>query len=291
MKINGLNVKHEFNDEPSLEIWFKAFLDEWPERVTPQSLEVAKNLAKPIVDAYKQAEEYEIPIQKLKQDIDGNVILPEGTLLHATPPFLDKEKTIIDYEKLSSIGEKGLISLGMLDEEAYGWDQEVPLQVSFHRCSKSQTVEEKIREICALERIKSCGDIFFIVDVHNEGLKKLLSFDISMVRKDIDEGNGYRTEDDNFLAYRLKKYPEGIETETEKQTLGFLLNAGRPISEGPLYSYIPVAVPSKYITGIVLPLKLEKNENLIEFLSDNFCNATIISSDGKVINPLDREIS
>ena len=291
MRINGLNVKKEYDAEPSVETWFKAFLGNWPGAPTTKDLETAKNMAQSIIDAYKQTEEYEGPISKLKQDTNDNIILPEGTLLHATPPFLDKEN-VIDYDKLSSIGKIGLISLGMLDEEADEWDQEVPLQVSFHRCTKSLTCEEKMQEICRLNKRKILYDIFFIVDVHNDGIKKLLSFNISTITDDdVDHWNGYRTEKNKFLAYRLKKYPEGIKTETEKQALGFLLDATRPPSNNPFYAYIPIAVPSKYITGIILPKQLENNENLINFLNKNFSNATLISSSGKAIDTLEREVS
>lgn len=291
MRINGLNVKKDFDSEPSVETWFKAFFDNWSVTLTAKDFETVKDMAQSIIDAYKQAEEYEGPISKLKKDVNGNIILPEGTLLHATPPFLDEGK-IIDYGKLSSIGKIGLISLGMLEEDAYKDDQEVPLQVSFHRCSKSLTCEEKMQEICRLNRGKTFNDIFLIVDVHNDGIKKLLAFNITIFTDDdVDYGNGYRTEDDKFLAYRLKKYPEEIKTETEKQALGFLLNTTRPPSHNPFYAYIPIAVPSKYITGIVLPKQLENNENLINFLNKNFSNATLISSSGKEIDTLEREIS
>ena len=291
MRINGLNVKKEYDAEPSVETWFKAFLGNWPGAPTTKDLETAKNMAQSIIDAYKQTEEYEGPISKLKQDTNDNIILPEGTLLHATPPFLDKEN-VIDYDKLSSIGKIGLISLGMLDEEADEWDQEVPLQVSFHRCSKPLTCEEKMQEICRLNKLKEISDIYFIVDVYNDGIKKLLSFNISTITDDdVDYWNGYRTEKNRFLAYRLKKYPEGIKTETEKQALGFLLDATRPPSCNLFYAYIPISVPSKYITGIILPKQLENNENLINFLNKNFSNATLISSSGKVIDTLEREIS
>lgn len=291
MRINGLNVKKEFDGDPSVETWFKAFLNNSTGNLTAQDNETVNGMAQSIIDAYKQAEEYEGPISKLKKDVNGNIILPEGTLLHATPPFIDKEK-IIDYEKLSSISKNGLISLGMLDEDADRDDQEVPLQVSFHRCSKSLTCEEKMQEICRLNGLKTCGDIYFIVDVHNDGIKKLLSFNISTITDDdVDYWNGYRTEKNKFLAYRLKKYPEGIKTETEKQALGFLLDATRPPSNNPFYAYIPIAVPSKYITGIILPKQLENNENLINFLNKNFSNATLISSSGKAIDTLEREIS
>ena len=50
-------------------------------------------------------------------------------------------------------------------------------------------------------------------------------------------------------------------------------------------------MPSKYITGIVLPKQLENNENLINFLNKNFSNATLISSSGKAIDELERETS
>lgn len=291
MRINGLNVKKDFDSEPSVETWLKAFLDNWPRNLTAQDFETANDMAQSIIDAYKQAEEYKGPISKLKKDVNGNIILPEGTLLHATPPFLDEGK-IIDYDKLSSIGKIGLISLGMLDEYADRYDQEVPLQVSFHRCSKSLTCEEKMQEICRLNGGKTFGDIYFIVDVHNDGIKKLLSFNISIfTNDDVDHGNVYRTENDKFFAYRLKKYPEGIKTETEKQALGFLLDATRPPSNNPFYAYIPIAVPSKYITGIVLPKQLENNENLINFLNKNFSNSTLISSSGKAIDALERETS
>lgn len=290
MRINGLNVKKEYDAEPNVETWFKAFFDNGP-YLTAKDFETVKDMSQSIIDAYKQAEEYEGPIPKLKKDVNGNVILPEGTLLHATPPFLDKEK-IIDYDKLSSIGKIGLISLGMLDEEAYEWDQEVPLQVSFHRCSKSLTCEEKMQEICRLNKLKNLYDIYFIVDVHNDGIKKLLSFNISTITDDdVDYENGYRTEKNKFLAYRLKKYPEEIKTETEKQALGFLLDATSPPSCNLFYAYIPISVPSKYITGIVLPKQLENNVNLINFLNKNFSNATLISSSGKAIDTLERETS
>lgn len=178
MKINGINVKTEFDSEANLELWVKSFIDSWPAKKSQQNLQIARDIAKPIIEAYKKADEYEGPISKLQEDIDGNVILPEGTIFHATPPFLDKQKTIIDYDKLSSIGKTGLISLGMLGEDACGWDSEVPLQVSFHRCNKSQTVEEKMKEICRSHETDELYDIFFIIDVQNDGIKKLLSFDI-----------------------------------------------------------------------------------------------------------------
>ncbi len=293
MRINGVNVQTEFNGEPNVETWVKAFLKLRPAYLTTKELETAKDIAHSIIDTYKQAEDYKGPIPKLKKDVNGNIMLPEGTLLHATPPFLDKERTNIDYEKLSSIGKIGLISLGMLEEEAREWDQEVPLQVSFHKCSKSQDVKQKMNEICKLAKIEDFYDIFFIIDVHNDGIKKLLSFDISRYTgDDIDYGNGYRTENDGFLAYRLKKYPEEIKIETEKQALGYLLNVGREaVYIGQCFNYIPIAVPSKYITGIVLPKDLENNKNLINFLNKNFSNSTLISSSGKAIDALERETS
>lgn len=103
----------------------------------------------------------------------------------------------------------------------------------------------------------------------------------------MDIGKGYRTPNDQFFAYRLKKYPEEIKTETEKQALGFLIDAGRPICNGSDFAYIPIAVPSKYIIGIVLPKELENDGELIDFLNKNFCNATLISSSGKVIDFLE----
>ena len=297
MKINGLNVNKEFDSEPSLETWFKAFLDNSPvgaRALTVEEMQMLTAMAQTIIDAYKHAEEYEGPITKLKKDDNGNIILPEGTLLHATPP-LDEEKKI-DYGKLSSIGKTGLISLGMLTEDAYGWDQEVPLQASFHRCKHTMTCEEKLQEICRLNKIEECGNILFIVDVHNDGLKKLLSFNITLVEdfaedENIDRGNSYKIRGDTRLAIRLKKYPTEIESEMAKMALGYLLDACRPPSHSLYYSYLPIAVPSKYIVGIILPKKVEHNETLMDFLSKHFKNAILISSRGKEMKPLDRGLS
>ena len=287
MKINGLNVQNEYAIGPSIEVWLKAFND----CGAGVSFQMTNELAQPIIKAYQQSEAYTGPISKLKTDKDGNVILPEGALLHFTKPFADKEKTTIDYDKFTSISKTGLISLGMLDEDAYGWDSEVPLQASFHRCAKTQTVAEKLKYVCELNDVNNFYDIALIIDVCNDGLKKLLSYDISDVRQDVDIGNSYKTEKDKFYAFRLKKYPQGIQTETEKQALGYLLDASHPIKQGPNFAYIPIAVPSKYIVGIVLPKQVENNENLRNFLSDTFNNATIISSSGKTIKPLESEFA
>ena len=58
MKINGLNVKKDFDSEPSVETWFKAFFDNGP-YLTAKDFETVKDMAQSIIDAYKQAEEYE----------------------------------------------------------------------------------------------------------------------------------------------------------------------------------------------------------------------------------------
>lgn len=45
MRINGLNVKKEYDAEPSVETWFKAFFGNWPVAPTTKDLETAKNMA------------------------------------------------------------------------------------------------------------------------------------------------------------------------------------------------------------------------------------------------------
>lgn len=173
----------------------------------------------------------------------------------------------------------------MLDEESYEWDNEVPLQASFHRCSKTQTLKEKVNEICNSNKISELHDILLIIDTQNKGLKKLLSFDISSIRGDVDIGNSYRN-NDKFLAFRLKKYPKEFKSENKKIALGCLLDVGRPICEGSNYAYIPIAVPSKYIVGVVLPKKLENDENFVEFLYKTYPNADVLTSTGNVLNPI-----
>lgn len=95
MRINGLNVKKDFDSEPSVETWLKAFLDNWPRNLTAQDFETANDMAQSIIDAYKQAEEYKGPISKLKKMLMGILYCQKAhfcTLLHL---FLMKEKLLI----------------------------------------------------------------------------------------------------------------------------------------------------------------------------------------------------
>lgn len=281
MKINGINVDAEFGD-PSLNNWIDNVRAGELRRLSLISPELVDEIVKSFIDAYTEAKNFQPQPCNFSVDEAGKIILPKGCLLHLTPIKSGKQT---NYGKLQSIKEKGLLSLSLF-EEGDDWDNEVPLQVSFHRCAKQQTIPEKYKAICERSHQEKVFDLGVIINTESEGIQKLLDFDTSghRLNNNIDIGNGFKNPQTNeFYAYRLKKYPKTINTEAQKRALGFLILRSRPIVDGDDFAYLPIAVPPQYIAGFILSEQQEKNSELIEFLRKEFPNAILCSSQGEVI--------
>lgn len=283
MKLRGINAIYDNDDEiPSEETWTKGIGYGGLRRLQEANPQLVSDILDAFHQAYQRAVSYTPEPVEYERNENGQVIIPKGTLMHLSPIRFEGG---IDYDKLLSIKQYGLISLGMLrdgDDE----DNEVPFQVSFHRFAEPQTMQEKIDFIKRAAKASRVIDLGIIVDTRNEGLRELMAYDTSNTHDLVDRGHGFRNpQTDEFYAYRYKQYPEELKTEAQKQALGFLQSNSHPIDVGENFSYLPVAVPSKYITGFVLPDRELENSTLIKFLKKNFPNAILISMDGKTIDP------
>lgn len=281
MKIYGINVSTEFG-EPSLNTWISDVKAGALNRLSLTDPKLAEDIIKSVTDAYHEAESFNPEPYKFSVDNDGKIILPAGCLVHLTPI---KRAGEINYDKLRSIKKRGLLSLGLF-ENGESWDEEVPYQVSFHRCAKQQTIPEKYKAMCDKSHHNKVYDLGVIIDAESEGIQKLLAFDTSRHRPNdnIDTGNGYKNpKNGEFYAFRLKQYPELIKTEAQKQALGLLIDHSHPVVEGEDFAYLPIAVPPQYIAGFILNEEQEKNNELIAFLQEEFPNATLCSYQGGLI--------
>ncbi len=249
MRIKGLNVEQEFDGDPSVDEWIKTFNNYFKHDLSSEEL---KTITDSIIEAYKTACDYNGEIPKLNIDEQGHVkVFSNGALLHMLP--------VDSFEKLAkkflSIKKYGLVSLSML-HGGDDWDNEVPLSVSFHKILPKDTISKKCERMKKKDNLSSILDIGIIFDVQSEGIQKLLAYDISN-RSNVIRGDSYRNKKGELIGYKLSTYPKQIKTETEKQALGMLINAERPAFDGCDFAYLPIAVPSKYIVGFVLPDKLK----------------------------------
>ncbi len=292
MKIRGINIKAMGGipkeiGEPSLNNWIKSFRTDGLRFLTDQTL--ANNITNCITDAYFKANNYKTTPFNYSVNKQNEMILPAGTLIHLSP--ITYGNVEIDYEKLLSIKEKGLLSIASFNVgDLQGLDNEVPYMVSFHRCAETRSVSEEYDSIMTRHsfynhtNITSINELGIVIDSTSPGIQKLLAFDISNVRPHILMGPGYIDPITNRqYAYRLDKYPNGINTEAQKQALGSLRCKSSPMREGDEYAYLPIAVPSQYISAFILSSKQEQNKEFILFLMKEFPNATICNAGGKIL--------
>lgn len=207
------------------------------EDLTPEKARILRNQIERF-DMYKNQDIIGV-------DIEKEIVLPEGTLIHGTSCM---PKT------LTSISETGIIT-----GQAFGIpeDGETFFCADFHRVDKIQTMEEYNKEFsygdgrCPFGN-KGKRKVAFII-YPNEKLKEITDYD----------------------CYR-------DDTQASLDTKGFVNMAGLPINDKNKASSVLFGVPKCFISGIVLGDECI-NEEFVDYIIKRFPGAFITRNNGELL--------
>jgi len=208
---------------------------------------------------------------------NGEVVLPEGLLLHGTR---------FDKEKLESISRTGILSC---EYNGRSEDGETFYCADFFRVPKTQTMEEYANHINTPVAISGSvlapkkpmeasrlphdarfaqEQLGFIVDHTNPELQNLLANDV------------YR-ENEQFEEMKKIVNPALIKTDDSDENSLW--------SKRERLSAVLCGVPSNFISGIWVTEKVQNNEEQMQFLKQQFPHCSIVNSKGEILSEPNKE--
>ena len=253
MEIKGLNADGEIFDENSISI--NSLIHNL------KSCEYLKNF---------DLEKHYAIIEKLYNEIFSSnpgkttspIIAPE-TLFHLSP-MADSQTGEIFYDKLISIAKNGLLPVDML---IFSSDATDPTYVSFHSVLENEKTLEDIDK-----RIKQGNNnLSFFINTNTPAIQKLIRIG--------------RTANDSLNS--LPTFDNLLCSNNDEDVLKKMFAFGNLFCPDNLDQkgvfYLPIGVPSSYISAIVVPDRLLEDEKLIQILSKNFDNALILDKSQNIV--------
>lgn len=254
MEIIGINTGGEFFDENAVSV--KTLTD---------------NMRRDHVLKQYDLQKYYDEIEKLYKAIfssdPGKSKSPSfqaGTLFHRSP-MRDIKTGEVYYDKLRSIAKNGLLPVDMLVSSPDATD---PTYVSFHS---------------VLEREKTLADIFKRSPQGSVDLIFFVNTGAPAIAQLMRLGRCYG---DNYNPPHFKDVLASGKDEEILKKIFQIQNAFCPDNidvEG--VCYLPIGVPSKYISAVVVPESLKSDEKLLGIIAEGFPEAAILGGDGKAVSP------
>ncbi len=262
MEIKGLNTEGEMFDENNVTV--ETYMRNL--RVTKQILE-NRNIH--IDEKYFEMIEklcHEVFSSSPKEQPDN--VFEEGTLFHYSV-VKDNKTGEVYYDKMKSIAQNGLLPVSMLVFLPNAIDD---IYVSFHSILNGEKtfIEAKNRML---------KDSKGRTDGHYSSLIFFVNSNTPIIQKLKKLG---RSEEYDISNTAMKDFIE-VEKDAEKviQRIFSYSNTFMPDALGsPGVCYLPIGVPSSYISAIIVPENLQNDEKLLNILREGFKNARIIDENG-----------
>jgi len=276
-KLIGMNAEEEYDKN---DISVQTYLYNFFRVVKPRDIDAPESWKRHLPHS---AEYYAKIIEEIYQIVFDSVVpkkKPEdeifhpGTLIHFSP-IKNLKTGEIYYDKIESIGKHGLISADMMIK---GPDAVDSTYVSFHSVlDGEETIDDSMKRIIGDNKEPGRVDhefstITFVIDSNNVGIQTLEKIGLSKTN-----------------PLRVERLSDTNEQTPDLDVLQALIGRQNSYIPDALGTdgvwYLPLGVPASYISAIYLPRSVENDPKLLQILFDNFPNAYIYNSNGKLIEP------
>ncbi len=245
-------IEHELEEEKNIELPNVMIYKKMP--LSEEQLDYLKKRWR----IFQRVSKFKPETRGVKTNADGEIVFPEGTLIHGTGRFSEKV--------CESISKTGVLAGEFFGEAE---DGETYYCADFIRIPHEQTLSELQKS-----GIASAGgriplgtnvdslDIAFIVEP-------------SPMVDEVLEGDAYSDQCDEIAKSFLNKKSSVVQTFTGERK-----GEAAAVVNG---------VPASCITGIVVGKRIEENDQVIEFLKKTFPGRYIVDGDGIIIHDPTRQ--
>lgn len=251
MEIKGLNAIGESFDENNVSI--QTYI---------------KNLKRSSLKRFNIPEKYYEKIEELYKKVFSSKCekekhISKGMLFHCTP-VKDLKTGEVFYDKIKSIAKNGLLAVDMLIDDSDATDS---TYLSFHSVLEGENSLQDIfnRLQTSDKTTAEFSSLIFFIDTHNPIIQEL-----------IEMGRHYG---EDFNLPPLMDMLESKQTPNNQilKKMFQISNWYAPDNLNcPGVTYLPIGVPSEFISAIVVPKALQNDAKLIKILSQ-FKNAKILT--------------